>query len=57
MCHTPLVRSRMRMRRSLFADASNKHSSTDSALSEKSEKLHPLPSQFAPRGKGDPAIW
>ena len=47
----------MRMRCSLFPDASNKHSSTDSELSENSEKLQPLPSQFAPCGNGDPAIW
>jgi hypothetical protein len=38
-------------------DASNRHSSTDSEVSENSEKLTPLPSQFAPRGNGDPAAW
>jgi hypothetical protein len=43
------------MRRSFFPAASNKHNSTDSEDSENSEKLTPRPSQFAPRGKGEPA--
>jgi hypothetical protein len=55
MCQAPLVRSRMRMRCSLPPDASNRHSSADSEVSENSEKLTPLPSQLAPRGNGDPA--
>ena len=43
------------MRVSFLPDASNRHSSTPSEVSENSEKLTPRPSQVAPLGKGDPA--
>ena len=45
----------MRMRLSVLAGPSNRHNSTDSEDSENSEKFTPHPSQFAPRGNGDPA--
>src|ERR1700677_1292770 len=54
-CQAPLVRSRIRTRVSFLPDASNRHSSTDSEPSEKSEKLTPRPSKVAPLGKGKPA--
>jgi hypothetical protein len=44
------------MRLSTAWGPSNRHSSTDSEDSENSEKLTPRPSQFAPRGNGDPAV-
>src|SRR5277367_6894963 len=54
-CQAPFVRSRIRTRVSFLPEASNRHSSTDSELSEKSEKLTPRPSKVAPLGKGKPA--
>src|SRR3984885_10866252 len=54
-CQAALGRSRIRTRVSLLPDAANRHSSTDSELSENSEKSTPRPSKVAPLGKGKPA--
>ena len=55
MCQAPFVLSRIRMRASFLPDESNRQSSTNSELSENSEKLTPRPSHVAPLGKGEPA--